>query len=854
LAYGDTTSNQTIDGKDDLDRHNDTYETLQYMFRGDIDHNKEAHNIYKILAGILFFGQLQFTMNKNDEMEIGEHELTALSKLLELSSQDLQDVLTTRTISAAGATISVPLTTEQATAACDALAKDIYFRLFNWVVELMNRSTAIALNSASVQQGSIALLDIFGFESFQNNFLEQLCINYANEKLQQQFASDLIKSVQREYEEEGISWTPIFYADNFNILQLIEGRGGIIDQLNEECIMPGGSDSSFLNKLTKIFQARETTQPTKKHPTSSLSHVRDCFYIHHYAGSVLYSVSGFIAKNKDTVLANAANLMLSSSSVILSELFPKSIASNNAQNGTMSRSKHSVDKYFGKSVGNRNSTQKQSTITTQFKGQLCELMNEISSTRVQYIRCIKPNSNGSSVEFNLQMITEQLRSGGMVEAAKVSRQTYPCKMKISDCWTVNKCLVPLELISPHENTASCCTTMLSALLKQRIIEIYDADGQASQRLSYQVGKSFVYFSREAMDELQLLKQSWIIAKAIVLQTFARKIARMRHYHAQKRSIIVLQTNWRMRKERANFLQEKFSAVLLQSIFRSFVAQRIFQNLVVSVLRIQRTTRYYQRGRRIFESASKIQSWMRQRNKERLRAQYNKLCSSKNDLNQSAKAIQTWFKNNIHSRTSKLELGNAANGIFIARGIDVTKHINEHEKEDLPDELNATKVLAYVQSANLAAPNFITISSIEDCPPTIGCLESPPTVCELNSETLNMHRYSSIEAKDVSLALSDLATKFQQLRTELSACKISIVQLRIELQEMGHQQIACKVGLPARVWMKRENEALVNIELAYIDLVDSVDHIFILCHSRNSLVMFLAYLLIGVLVLRWYTDD
>eukprot|EP00600_Ochromonadales_sp_CCMP1393_P014174 CAMPEP_0175000762 /NCGR_PEP_ID=MMETSP0005-20121125/2769_1 /TAXON_ID=420556 /ORGANISM="Ochromonas sp., Strain CCMP1393" /LENGTH=447 /DNA_ID=CAMNT_0016255595 /DNA_START=706 /DNA_END=2048 /DNA_ORIENTATION=+ len=213
----------------------------------------------------------------------------------------------------------------------DALARAIYARLFQWLVDMTNdrftTNTAVApaaaaaagihggISGSSISEctATISLLDIFGFEVFEHNHFEQLMINFANEKLQQKFTLDVIKSVQEEYAEEGIVWQPIPFLDNLPVLRLIEStKTGLMAQLNEECILPGGSDVRFLAKLG-MCTSSSPFEPELRSATN--------FSIRHYAGVVSYSVEGFLQKNNDRMQEHLTQQMSASTNSILQAIF-----------------------------------------------------------------------------------------------------------------------------------------------------------------------------------------------------------------------------------------------------------------------------------------------------------------------------------------------------------------------------------------------------------------------------------------------------------------------------------------------------------------------------------------------------
>ncbi|RHY05379.1 hypothetical protein DYB36_001618 [Aphanomyces astaci] len=281
----------------------------------------------------------------------------------------------------------------------DALAKGLYANVFEWLVALVNAS----LSHASRQKHHIGVLDIFGFEHFEHNSFEQFCINYANEKLQQKFTFDVFKTVQVEYEDEGIQWNHVAYADNADVLQVIESKLGLLSLLDEELVRPKGNEESFVAKAALLMKDDAVIE----FPRTS----RTQFVLRHYAAPVLYEVTGFLDKHKDAMLPDLATLMRSSSASFVSALFADPVVPSPA---TSKRRQHSA----------QNRVQ---TVGVQFKTNLSELMGTIQATNVQYIRCIKPNAAKSPTSFDHAMVIAQLRCAGVIEAIRIARSAYPVR-------------------------------------------------------------------------------------------------------------------------------------------------------------------------------------------------------------------------------------------------------------------------------------------------------------------------------------------------------------------------------------------------------------------------------------------
>lgn len=256
---GDTVTH-TIEHVPDSERFLSTLRTLELIGVSE----KTRQQILQIIAGIVHMGQISFVGDADTsriDPAVPESTIENCCSMLGLVPQAFKDRIVVRNVDAAGEALLVALSKEQAIDGRDALSKETYSRLFSWLVKVINESTAPSVVDSN-RNRIIGLLDIFGFESFKVNRFEQLCINYTNEKLQQKFTSDVLQNVQAEYREEGLDWANIDYKDNNDVLDLLEGKLGFIALLNEECLMPKGSNSNFLNKIKNAF---------KENPLFSLS-------------------------------------------------------------------------------------------------------------------------------------------------------------------------------------------------------------------------------------------------------------------------------------------------------------------------------------------------------------------------------------------------------------------------------------------------------------------------------------------------------------------------------------------------------------------------------------------------------
>lgn len=263
----------------------------------------EIDNIVRVLAGILHLGNVVIShsnssSNNKDQNEADQDNcsissndvsLSILSDILKLNKQDLLQWLTTRQIESFNESVMIPMNKQTAEAARDALAKHLYSKLFHFIVQIVNRNLMSGKNEGSF----IGVLDIYGFETFDSNSFEQFSINYANEKLQQQFNQHVFKLEQEVYLKEGIVWTMIDFYDNQPCIDLIEAKLGILDLLDEECRMPNGSDSSWVAKLNeKCTKFKHFEKPRFG---------ASAFLVKHFSDTVQYECRGFLEKNRDTV-------------------------------------------------------------------------------------------------------------------------------------------------------------------------------------------------------------------------------------------------------------------------------------------------------------------------------------------------------------------------------------------------------------------------------------------------------------------------------------------------------------------------------------------------------------------------
>ncbi|GAB9463762.1 Myosin-like protein [Globisporangium polare] len=571
-------------------------------------------SIFKVVAAILHLSRLQFAtpQGNEDASQLVEDPANLkvkaiVSQLLEFSEEELEKALVTRqmSLSAVTETYQVPLNISQAQGARTALGVALYSHLFGWLIHRVNMSTSAP---ASEVANKICILDIFGFEIFEKNSFEQLCINYANEKLQQKFTQDVFKSIQVEYEEEGIPWTRIEFADNANVLALIEGRFGVLSLLNEECMRPKGSDDAFANKLKAHYNDNDRFESPR--------FARDAFVIKHYAGPVQYDTKGFLLKNTDALQNDLIALIRKSQSTFVKALFPEEHVGD-AMTGIQGHPK-AAGAAGGRPQLKRRTSIVSDTVGTQFKSQLNGLMEDIRRTNVHYIRCIKPNGQKSPHVFNKLCVTEQLQCAGVVEAVRISRMAYPNRLlqtvfleRFRGVASTTKSAHAIEDVTTSQDASEEAKTISAVrdLLANHLLP--------GKEKEYQIGKTRVFFRKGALEALEEMRSRKLNAAAVVLQRYVKKWAAMAAFRVIKNASIKVQTAFRgfsarklylkqrqaaivieknARRRRAQLLlrtmRENHRATKIQNVFKMYVCRRKYLTVIKSISTLQSVVRMF----------------------------------------------------------------------------------------------------------------------------------------------------------------------------------------------------------------------------------------------------------------------
>ncbi|KFW61370.1 Myosin-3, partial [Pygoscelis adeliae] len=375
----------------------------------------EKTAIYKLTGAVMHYGNLKFKQKQREEQAEpdGTEVADKAAYLMGLNSADLLKALCYPRVKVGNEYVTKGQTVQQVYNAVGALAKSVFEKMFLWMVVRINQQ----LDTKQPRQYFIGVLDIAGFEIFDFNSLEQLCINFTNEKLQQFFNHHMFVLEQEEYKKEGIEWEFIdFGMDLAACIELIEKPMGIFSILEEECMFPKATDTSFKNKLYDQHLGKSNNfQKPKPGKGKAEAH----FSLVHYAGTVDYNISGWLEKNKDPLNETVVGLYQKSSMKTLALLFA-SVGGAEAESGG-----------GGKKGGKKKGSSFQ-TVSALFRENLNKLMSNLRSTHPHFVRCLIPNETKTPGAMEHELVLHQLRCNGVLEGIRICRKGFPSRILYAD--------------------------------------------------------------------------------------------------------------------------------------------------------------------------------------------------------------------------------------------------------------------------------------------------------------------------------------------------------------------------------------------------------------------------------------
>ncbi|XP_014907476.1 unconventional myosin-VIIa-like isoform X3 [Poecilia latipinna] len=559
------------DGRDDLKEYSNIQSAMKVLMFTE----KENWEISKLLAAILHMGNLRYEARTYDNLDACEvvrcPHLTTAATLLEVDCKDLMNCLTSRTLITRGETVSTPLSMDQALDVRVAFVKGIYGRLFVWIVEKINAAIYKPTSSQpKALRRSIGLLDIFGFENFTINSFEQLCINFANENLQQFFVRHVFKLEQEEYNLENINWQHIEFTDNQDALDMIAIKPmNIISLIDEESKFPKGTDTTMLNKLNFQHKLNTNYIPPKNNYETQ-------FGIQHFAGVVYYETRGFLEKNRDTLYGDIIQLVHSSKNKFIKQIFQADVA-------------------MGAETRKRSPT-----LSSQFKRSLELLMRTLSVCQPFFVRCIKPNEFKKPMLFDRELCVRQLRYSGMMETIRIRRAGYPIRYTFVEFVDRYRVLMPgVKPAYKQEDLRGTCQRIAEAVLGK------DDD--------WKMGKTKIFLKDHHDMLLEIERDKAITDKVILIQKVVRGFKDRSNFLRMKKSALLIQKTWRGYLCRKSYGAMRAGFSRLQALVRSrklcasyhvarqritgfqgrcrgFLVRRAFRHRLWAVITIQAYTR------------------------------------------------------------------------------------------------------------------------------------------------------------------------------------------------------------------------------------------------------------------------
>uniref|UniRef100_A0A663NC02 Myosin-13 n=1 Tax=Athene cunicularia TaxID=194338 RepID=A0A663NC02_ATHCN len=476
----------------------------------------EKVGIYKLTGAIMHYGNMKFKQKQREEQAEpdGTEVADKAGYLMGLNSADLLKALCYPRVKVGNEYVTKGQNVQQVYNSVGALAKSVYEKMFLWMVIRINQQ----LDTKQPRQYFIGVLDIAGFEIFDFNSLEQLCINFTNEKLQQFFNHHMFVLEQEEYKKEGIEWEFIdFGMDLAACIELIEKPMGIFSILEEECMFPKATDTSFKNKLYDQHLGKSSNfQKPKPGKGKAEAH----FSLVHYAGTVDYNISGWLEKNKDPLNETVVGLYQKSSLKLLSFLFSNYTGAETSNGGGKKGSKKKGSSF--------------QTVSAVFRENLNKLMTNLRSTHPHFVRCLIPNENKTPGEMDHYLVMQQLRCNGVLEGIRICRKGFPSRILYADFKQRYKILNASAI--PEGQFID------SKKASEKLLSSIDVDHN-----QYRFGHTKVFFKAGLLGLLEEMRDEKLVSLITHIQAICRGYlmrTEFKKMNARRESIYIIQYNIR----------------------------------------------------------------------------------------------------------------------------------------------------------------------------------------------------------------------------------------------------------------------------------------------------------------------
>ena len=774
-------SSPTVDGVDDKAEFEAIKKSLMVI---GVDDTQQSE-IFKLLAALLHLGNVKIGASRTDSvLSATEPALAKAASLLGVDPVEFAKWTVKKQLITRGEKITSNLTQQQAIVVRDSVAKFVYSSLFDWLVENIN--VALATDEVLARVKSfIGVLDIYGFEHFAKNSFEQFCINYANEKLQQEFNAHVFKLEQEEYLKEQIDWTFIDFSDNQPCIDLIEGKLGILSLLDEESRLPMGSDEQFVMKLHHNYAADKNK--FYKKPRFGKS----AFTVCHYAIDVTYESDGFIDKNRDTVPDEHMTVLRASSNQFLGQVLDA--ASAVREKDSASSSSNAVKPASGRRIGV--AVNRKPTLGGIFKSSLIELMITINNTDVHYIRCIKPNESKESWVFEGPMVLSQLRACGVLETVRISCAGYPTR------WTYEEFALRYYMLTPSSLWTSEIRDMANKIL---VKALGTSNGKGLDK--YQLGLTKIFFRAGMLAFLENLRTTRLNDAATMIQKnlkakyYRRKYleartaillfqsltrAHITRKHAQEtrkiRAATTIQRVWRGHKQRKSFNEIRNNLILAQAAAKGFLRRREIMetrvgNAAVLIQRVWRARQQKKSWREYRKKIVIIQSLWRGK---QARRGYKKVREEARDLKQ----ISYKLENKVVELTQSLGSMKRENKTLITQVENYEAQIKSWKTRHNTLETQSKELQ---REANQAGITAARLSAMED--------EMKKLQQNFEESAVNVKRLQE-EEKELKEALRISTLELENAKRASTVHEDDKATLRQQLTELETQLEAAKRAVP-----------------------------------------------------------
>ncbi|KTG31932.1 hypothetical protein cypCar_00021124 [Cyprinus carpio] len=614
ISQGETTV-PSIDDTEELLATDNAFDVLGFT-------QDEKNSVYKLTGAIMHYGNMKFKQKQREEQAEadGTEDADKSAYLMGLNSADLIKGLCHPRVKVGNEWVTKGQNVQQVNYAVGALSKAVYERMFLWMVVRINQS----LETKQPRQYFIGVLDIAGFEIFEYNTFEQLCINFTNEKLQQFFNHHMFVLEQEEYKKEGIEWTFIdFGMDLQACIDLIEKPMGIMSILEEECMFPKASDATFKAKLYDNHLGKSSNfQKPRLVKGKPEAH----FALVHYAGIVDYNINNWLVKNKDPLNETVVGLYQKSSLKLLSLLFANYASADAVM----------ADGTSGKKEKKKKGSSFQ-TVSALHRENLNKLMTNLRSTHPHFVRCIIPNETKTPGAMENPLVMHQLRCNGVLEGIRICRKGFPNRILYGDFKQRYRILNPAAI--PEGQFID------SKKGAEKLLSSLEIDHQ-----QYRFGHTKVFFKAGLLGQLEEMRDERLSKIITGIQARSRGLLSRAEYQKmveRRDALLVIQWNVRAFMSVKNWPWMKLF-FKIKPLLRSAEAEKEMANMKEEFLKLKEA--YAKSEARRKELEEKMVTLLQEKNDLQLQVQ-----AEQDNLCDAEERCEGLIKNKIQMEAKNKEL-------------------------------------------------------------------------------------------------------------------------------------------------------------------------------------------------------